>query len=199
MARPGDNSWSAGLILSVNSRHPAISHFRCSILQRLQHCRMLHSTNCFQENKDLEWVMQSGKESNQLNFLRQLSANPSSWWSRSHEYDDHDSPGAGTGPWCDQSHHQSHHTDLDTRHRHQLSAIWLRYPAIGLLIMSWAISQSEVRVVIISQSEACISEDVMTRWNTWVRWGEIHAGRVMIGILGQHWSAPDKGRTRYKW
>ena len=47
-----------------------------------------------------------------------------SWWCWSHEYDDRS--GTESGPWCDQSHPRSQ--DLDTWHRHQLSAIWLRYP-----------------------------------------------------------------------
>ena len=153
---------TAALILKVNSRHPAISHFRCSILQWACSTAGMGRNTEFKRERRLEWrewVMLNGKESYEMTILWK------SWWCWSHEYDDR--PGAGSGPWCDQSHPRSEDPGLVTWHRHQLSAIWLRYPE-SEPIRRQSCDQRRVSANQKTElwSEACIREDVVTRWNT---------------------------------
>ena len=88
MARPGDNSWSHSECKQSPPSHQPFPVQHPAETAALQDG--LHNTNCFQENKDLEWVMQIGEESNQTNFppsafckslilMMQISW---IWWSR---------------------------------------------------------------------------------------------------------------------
>ena len=175
---------TAALIVKVNSCRPASSHFRCSILQRDCSAAGWAAQQTGKQRPGVSHAEHGGKQ-------RDVSSS-TFWkclvlmmWCWTDEY--HDRPGPGPGASCDQSHPQSQDPRLVTSHRHQLPAIWLRYPGDHVLANQKAElwSAADQRQV---QWRCCDKMEYLSPMARDTR------SEAMIGILGQTLARPWQGR-----
>ena len=153
---------TAALIVKVNSCRPASNHFRCSILQRDCSAAGWAAQQTGEQRPGVSHAEHGGKhrDVSSSTFWKCLIL---MMWCWTHEY--HDRPGTGPGASCDQIHPQSQDPRLVTSHRHQLSAIWLRYRGYHDLANQKAADQRVVSVKMLWQDGILESDgERYTQW-----------------------------------